>query len=174
MDVHRQHGPPAGPKVANPRRHPLGTPLGTPLRRRRRRRCGDGDKGDKSYGGKRGEVWIFGGCDESGVLDDVWRYDVDTCVWHPTRVARPGRRSAGRLAADGVGQGAAAAAGAEKKNVAWPPGRFGHAVVVVPARELDPTAAARLHVADESPCAVIHGGCGAGGEVLNDVWAFSF
>jgi len=134
---------------------------------------GDGDKGDKSYGGKRGEVWIFGGCDESGVLDDVWRYDVDTCAWHPTRrptgTTKRGQAGGGR----GVSK-AAAAAGAEKKNVAWPPGRFGHAVVVVPARELDPTAAARLHVADESPCAVIHGGCGAGGEVLNDVWAFSF
>ena len=59
---------------------------------------GDGDKGDKSYGGKRGEVWIFGGCDESGVLDALRRD-----ARHYRRVARPGRRSAGRSAADGVG-----------------------------------------------------------------------
>ena len=141
-------------------------------------------KGDESYGGKRGEVWIFGGCDESGVFDDVWRYDVDTCAWHPTR------RPTGTTAADAAarastrGQGAGgrggskAAADGESDGptsaVAWPPGRFGHAVVVVPARELDPTAAARLRIADESPCMVIHGGCGADGGVLNDVWAFSF
>ena len=129
--------------------------------------AGDGDKGDKSYGGKRGEVWIFGGCDESGVLDDVWRYD-GTRARGTRRVARPGRRSAGRRGGRG-GSKAAAAAGAEKKNVACPLVGSDTPSSSRPARELDPTAAARLHVADESPCAVIHGGCGAGGEVLNDV-----
>ena len=139
------------------------------------------DKGDdKSYGGKRGEVWIFGGCDERGVFDDVWRYDVDTCAWHPTRrrsttgtTSTAGARASTRGRGGGRGGSEVGARGVDPDDVAWPPGRFGHAVVVVPARELDPAAAARLRVADESPCVVIHGGCGADGGVLNDVWAFS-
>ena len=101
------------------------------------------------------------------MFDDVWRYDVDTCAWHPTRRrsttgttstagARASReRGGGRARRAGKGRGD------DPDDVAWPPGRFGHAVVVVPARELDPAAAARLRVADESPCVVIHGGCGA-------------
>ena len=136
---------------------------------------------DKSYGGKRGEVWIFGGCDESGVFDDVWRYDVDTCAWHPTRrrsttgtTSTAGARASTRGRGGGRGGSEAGKGqGDDPDDAAWPPGRFGHAVVVVPARELDPAAAARLRVADESPCVVIHGGCGADGGVLNDVWAFS-
>ena len=88
------------------------------------------DKGDdKSYGGKRGEVWIFGGCDESGVFDDVWRYDVDTCAWHPTRrrsttgtTSTAGARASTRGRGGGRGGSESGKGRGEyPDDVAWPP-----------------------------------------------------
>ena len=118
----------------------------------------DDKTGDKptegAYGGKRGEVWIFGGSTESGgVLNDMWRYDVDTCAW--TRSTIPHKRQ-------------------NDKAPVWPPARFGHATCVVPCGELEPWCAKHFEIAEDSPCMVIQGGCGVDGQVLNDVWAFSF
>jgi hypothetical protein len=123
----------------------------------------DDKTGDKptegAYGGKRGEVWIFGGCDgggsteSGGVLNDMWRYDVDTCAW--TRSTIPHKRQ-------------------NDKAPVWPPGRFGHATCVVPCGELEPWCGKHFEIAEDSPCMVIQGGCGVDGQVLNDVWAFSF
>jgi hypothetical protein len=125
---------------------------------------GDDKTGDKptegAYGGKRGEVWIFGGCDggddsteSGGVLNDMWRYDVDTCAW--TRSTIPHKRQ-------------------NDKAPVWPPGRFGHATCVVPCGELEPWCGDHFEIAEDSPCMVIQGGCGVDGQVLSDVWAFSF
>ena len=118
-----------------------------------------------------GDVWVFGGfgapspdarglasasasasASDATCLNDVWRYSVADNEWLPA-----------------VRRGAQLGPGSET----WPAPRCGHSAVVLPANAIGEACCRWAGGRPDAPVVLFHGGVGADGVALGDVWLFA-
>ena len=116
-----------------------------------------------------GDVWVFGGfgaptpdargpasasasASDATCLNDVWRYSVADNEWLPA-----------------VRRGAQLGPGSET----WPAPRCGHSAVVLPANAVGEACCRWAGGRPDAPVVLFHGGVGADGVALGDVWLFA-